>query len=162
MHKTIIDRDLGKGFAFFHDAAVNELVHSAGVVVETGDVRFVYCSGKTATNDQSSDPAARDSIVGPGDVKEQTRQVLRNLIGVLGQAGATLDDVVRVRVYVKAPMTREMFTQIHEARSEFFSREHYPASTLVEVSGLARTEALIEIDADAVVAMNEKGRQGIR
>ena len=69
----------------------------------------------------------------------------------MGEAGGVLDDIVRVRVYVLAPMTREAFGQIHEARAEFFRREHYPASTLVVVAGLVRADALIEIDADAVI-----------
>jgi enamine deaminase RidA (YjgF/YER057c/UK114 family) len=51
-----------------------------------------------------------------------------------------------------APMTKDMFGQIHEARAEFFHKEHYPASTLVVISGLARAGALIEIDTDAVIS----------
>jgi len=51
-------------------------------------------------------------------------------------------------------MSREAFGRIHDARSEFFSASHYPASTLVVVSGLARLEAMIEMDADAVTGVN--------
>lgn len=152
IEKTIIDRDLGKGFAYFAGADVDELVHSAAVVVDTDDVRFIHCSGKTATYDQGPEPGDKDTLVGVGDIKEQTRQVLRNLSSVLEKAGATLADVVRVRVYVTQPFTEEDFGRVHEARAEFFERDHYPASTLVVVHALARAEALIEIDADAVVA----------
>lgn len=149
--KTIIDPDVGQGFAYFGGSGVGELIHSAGVVIETDQMKIVYCSGKTATFDQGQDSKDRDTIVAPGDIKEQTRQVLRNLQTVLASAGATIDDIVRMRVYVVQPFSKEMFGKVHEARAEFFKKEHYPASTLVVVHALARPEALIEIDADAVV-----------
>lgn len=152
--KTVIDPDLGKGFKYFQSAEVDELIHSAGVAIDTTDARFVYCSGKTATNDQAKDPAERDKIVGVGDIKEQTRQVLRNLAGTLESAGGTLDDIVRMRVFVVQPFTEEMFGKIHEARAEVFKRDDYPASTLPIVYGLAREHALIEIDCDAVIPMS--------
>jgi 2-iminobutanoate/2-iminopropanoate deaminase len=151
VRKSVIDPDYGQGFKYLEGSRVSELSHSAGVVIDLGEASLVYCSGKTATNDQSSDQRERDSLVGGDSVREQTRQVLRNLQGVLAAAGGNLDHVVRVRVYVVAPMTPEMFGQIHEARAEFFKKEHYPASTLVVVSALARPGALIEIDADAVI-----------
>lgn len=153
MQKEIIDRDLGREYRYLQNSKVGELTHSAGVVITTdGGIRLIYCSGKTATNDGAETSEDRDQIVGVGDIGEQTRQVCRNLQRVLGQAGAGMDDIVRVRVYVVGPLTEEAFAQVHDARSEFFSREHYPASTLVVVAGLARRDALIEIDADAVVA----------
>lgn len=153
--KQIIDPDYGRDLSLLEGSKVNELVHSAGVVVRLGPVKLIYCSGKTATDDQAARKQDRERIVGLGDIREQTRQVLRNLGEVLAGVGATLDDVVRVRVFVVGPMTRAMFQQIHEARAEFFKREHYPASTLVVVSDLARPGALIEIDADAVVWQGE-------
>jgi 2-iminobutanoate/2-iminopropanoate deaminase len=156
--KRILDRDLGREYAYLRHSKVGQLTHSAGVVISTaGGVSFIYCSGKTATHDDAESPEERDSIVGVGDIGEQTRQVCRNLQRVLRQAGADIDDIVRVRVYVVGPLTPAMFAAIHDARSEFFSPEHYPASSLVMVSGLARKEALIEIDADAVVAASADG-----
>jgi 2-iminobutanoate/2-iminopropanoate deaminase len=150
--KRILGRDLGSEYAYLKNSKVGQLTHSAGVVISTqAGVAFVYCSGKTATDDGADTPEQRDSVVGVGDIGEQTRQVCRNIQRVLRQAGADIDDIVRVRVYVVGPLTPEMFAAIHDARSEFFSPEHYPASTLIVVSGLARREALIEIDAEAVI-----------
>ena len=151
MHKTIIDPGYGQGLEELRGSGVSEPIFSAGVIIDSGDLRFVYLSGRVATDDAAPTAEGRQRIVGIGDVKEQTRQVLRNLQVTLGQADGVLDDIVRVRVYVLAPMTREAFGQIHEARAEFFRREHYPASTLVVVAGLVRADALIEIDADAVI-----------
>jgi enamine deaminase RidA (YjgF/YER057c/UK114 family) len=145
--KTIINPSIGKGWHYFEGSGVTELVHSGAVVVETDDLKFVYLSGRTAvTSDED------ETIVGEGDIKEQTRQILRLLQKPLAEAGGTLDDVVRMRVFVQPGMTRQMFAQIHEARAEFFNKEHYPASTLVMVHALARPGAMLEIDADAVIA----------
>lgn len=143
--KRIINPDAGKGWRYFEGSEVSELVHSGATVIETDELRFVYCSGRTATRGDG------DVIVAPGDIKEQTRQVLRNLGTVLEKAGATFNDIVRVRVYVVPPFTTEDFVKVHEARAEFFQKEHYPASTLVIVHKLVHAEAMIEIDCEAVV-----------
>jgi len=152
VRKTIIDADYGQGLAELKGSGVAELIHSAGVIVDTGDIRFVYLSGRVATDDDAATLEARQQIVGIGDIKQQTRQTLRNIQAALRRAGGDLDNIVRMRVYVVAPMTKEMFGQIHEARAELFHKEHYPASTLIVIAGLARAGALIEIDTDAVIS----------
>jgi enamine deaminase RidA (YjgF/YER057c/UK114 family) len=151
MQKTVVDPSYGQGLEELKGSGVTEPIFSAGVVIDSGDLRFLYLSGRVATDDAAPTAEGRQRIVGIGDVKEQTRQVIRNLQITLGQAGGALDDIVRVRVYVVAPMSREAFGQIHEARAEYFRKEHYPASTLIVVAGLVRADALIEIDADAVI-----------
>jgi enamine deaminase RidA (YjgF/YER057c/UK114 family) len=78
----------------------------------------------------------------------QTRQVLRNIGKVLDAAGGTPKDIVRVTVYVR-DISR--FREIHDARLEFFDAEHLPASTMVEISKFVHEDALIEIDAVAVI-----------
>lgn len=148
MKKTIINRDIGTNWAFFQGSEVKELVHSGAVVVETGDVKLVYLSGRTATDGDT------DVLVGPGDIKAQTRQVLLNLFAALEQAGGTVDDIVRMRVFLTPPFSHELFAKVHEVRAEYFHKDHYPASTLVIVHELARKGAMIEIDADAVVPLN--------
>lgn len=143
--KKIINADIGKGWHYFEGSGVTELIHSGAVVIETSELKFVYCSGRTATKGDS------DEIVAPGDIGEQTRQVLLNLGEALSEAGATYDDIVRMRVFLAPPYTIENFAKIHEVRAEFFKKEHYPASTLVIVHQLARKGAMLEIDCDAVV-----------
>ncbi len=151
MKKTVVDPSYGQGLEELKGSGVTEPIFSAGVIIDSGDLRFVYLSGRVATDDAAPTVEGRQRMVAVGDVKEQTRQVIRNLQLTLGQVGGVLDDIVRVRVYVVAPMTREAFGQIHEARAEYFRKEHYPASTLIVVAGLVRADALIEIDADAVI-----------
>lgn len=102
--------------------------------------RFLFISGMTA-RDQGG------NIVGKGDIKAQTRQVLENIKRVLDKAGATLDHVVKVTVYIT---DMSHFKEIHEVRAEYFKKD-YPASTMIQVSGLVSKDLLIEIEAVAVL-----------
>jgi reactive intermediate/imine deaminase len=86
--------------------------------------------------------------VGPGDIRVQTRQVLENVKAVLEAAGATMDDIVKVTVFV---IDVTQLAAIHEVRAEYFKRD-YPASTLVEVNSLVSPDLMIEIEAIAVTA----------
>lgn len=101
----------------------------------------VYVSGTVATGDGGA-------LVGKGDAYAQAAQALRNVEAALGQAGATLADVVRTRIYVQDIEDWEAVARAH--REAFGSVR--PASTLVEVSRLADPAMLVEIEADAVVA----------
>ena len=99
----------------------------------------------------ASGQVARDvdgSLVGLGDIRAQTRKTLENLQAVLAEGGATMDDVVKVTVFVTS--LSEHFADIHEVRKEFFKSD-YPASTLVEISSLVDPDMLIEIEAIAVI-----------
>lgn len=93
---------------------------------------------------------ARDSdgrTVAPGDIKGQTRQVLENMKALLEEAGATLEDIVKVTVFVR---NVDDFARIHEIRREYFPHDP-PASTMVEVSRLVHGDLLIEIEAIALL-----------
>jgi reactive intermediate/imine deaminase len=106
--------------------------------VKVGDT--VYVSGQVALD-------ADGRLVGPGDVVAQTRQVLENIRKVLAAGEATLDDVVRVTVYLANVDDRP---RVNEVRQAFFGANR-PASTLVEVSRLALPGLLVEIEAVAVL-----------
>jgi reactive intermediate/imine deaminase len=97
-----------------------------------------------------SGQVARDldgSVVGVGDVAAQTRKVLQNMQSVLAESGSTMDDVVKVTVFVTN--LERHFTDIHKVRAEFFKSD-YPASTMVEVKALVHEDMLVEIEAIAV------------
>jgi len=106
--------------------------------VRVGNV--IHVAGTTATN-------ADGDITGKGDLHAQTVQALRNIERALAQAGATMADVVRTRMYV-TDITR--WEEAGRAHGEFF-RDVRPASTMVEVSGLVDPEMLVEVEAEAVV-----------
>lgn len=106
--------------------------------VRAGDLIFV--SGQVAL-----DGAGR--LVGPGDVVAQARQALENVKAVLAAGGASLDDVVKVTVFLADVEDRP---RVNAVRQAYFGANR-PASTLVEVSRLALEGLLVEIEAIAVV-----------
>jgi 2-iminobutanoate/2-iminopropanoate deaminase len=101
---------------------------------------LVFISGMTARRPDGS-------IAGIGNVEEQTRQVCENVKAAVEEAGGTLDDIVRVDVYVR---NMEHFDTIHKVRREYFTGVA-PASTMVEVNKFTSPDYLIEINAIAVL-----------
>lgn len=112
------------------------------VRVELADAVLVYISGATPVDD--------DGRVVGATMLEQTRQVLRRIKRVLDDQGASFSDIVRVRVFV-TDISPEALKQVHQARNEVFPADFRPASTLVQISGIIRDGAMIEIDADVVM-----------
>ena len=120
-----------------------KLAASAGIMshgVEVPVGKMVFVSGQVARD-------LDGNVVGVGDIYAQTRQVLHNMQAVLEESEATMDDVVKVTVFVTN--LEEHLVASHEVRSEFF-KNGYPASSLVEVSRLVHKDFLIEIEAIAV------------
>lgn len=101
---------------------------------------LLYISGMLPVN-------AAGELVGAGDVIRQSEQVLDNVAAVLTATGASFDDVVRVGVFLRDMADREA---VNTVRRRYFG-DARPASTLVEVSALAHPEALVEIEAIAVL-----------
>jgi reactive intermediate/imine deaminase len=109
--------------------------------IEAPAGRLLFLSGMIAKD-------ASGTLVGPGDISAQTRQVCENLKAAVEAAGGTLDDICRVDVYIR---NMEHFPQIHAVRREYFTGTP-PASTMVEVTKFTSPDALIEINAIAVLA----------
>jgi enamine deaminase RidA (YjgF/YER057c/UK114 family) len=83
----------------------------------------------------------------PGDPAAQTREILRRIEWALAQAGASLCDVVRTRIYVTDIQRWEEVGRVH---GEFFKNIR-PACTMVEVSGLIDPALAVEIEAEAII-----------
>jgi len=112
------------------------------VVTATGG-KMVFVAGQVAFD-------TKGELVGKGDLRTQATQVYGNLKIALAAAGATFADVVKMNTYVVNFKSADL-PVIREVRSQFFSQENLPASTLVGVSALAFDGFLIEVEAVAMV-----------
>ena len=103
-----------------------------------GDLLFI--SGQTALNDNGE-------LIGIGDFDQQAEKTFENLGKVLKAGGSSLKNVVKVTI-----LLRDMgnFNKIVELRGKYFHKP-YPADTIFEVSSLFSPDALIEIEATAVI-----------
>ncbi len=101
--------------------------------------KFLYTAGQIAL-----DPAT-GKMVG-GDVSAETSQVMKNLQAILGEAGFTLDDVVKTTVFLQ---DMDHFAQMNAVYGQFFEGDP-PARSTVQVSRLP-LGALVEIEAIALV-----------
>ena len=113
-------------------------------IVSASGARTVYISGQVSLD-------SRGEVVGRGDFRAQTKQVLENVRLALAGAGATLRDVVKWNTYVVAFRAEEHLSVLREERGAFLGELTPPASTLIGVQALADPAFLIEIEAIAVV-----------
>ncbi|OLV19138.1 translation initiation inhibitor, yjgF family [Deinococcus marmoris] len=107
-------------------------------VVRVGNV--VHVAGTTATVD--------GEVVGVDDAYEQTRVVLGIIRGALEEAGATLDNVVRTRIFV-TDISR--WEEVGRAHGEVFGAIR-PAATMVQVAALIDPQHLVEIEVEAIIS----------
>ncbi len=98
----------------------------------------IEVSGTVAVDD--------NGVVGKGDAYAQSKFILRKIEGVLKQAGFSLNDVVRTRMYVT---DIKRWEEIGKAHGEFFGKIK-PATSMVEVSAFIEPDYLVEIEVTAV------------
>lgn len=130
MRKTVLVPDVGD--------AESAPASSLGTVVHHDDRREVTLSG---------------AVWPHGDVEEQTRSVLEYVEGVLvDDLGGSLADVTHLRFFVRedhlSPAKR---ARIQDVRREFFAPPDIPGSTMVGVAALVDDDALLEVEAEAVL-----------
>lgn len=105
--------------------------------VRVGNI--VEVAGTTAMKD--------GQVVGKGDAYAQTIQIFKIIENALNEAGATMENVVRTRMFVT---DISLWEEVGRAHGEFF-KNIKPAATMVEISGLINPDLLVEIEATAVV-----------
>ena len=101
----------------------------------------VFISGQVALD-------AEGKLVGENDAAAQTEQIFKNLQAVVEGCGGTLDDVVKITIFVTDPSYRPA---VAAARLKWFKEGQWPASTYLVVSALAVPTMLVEIEAVAVI-----------
>lgn len=101
---------------------------------------IVHVSGTTATDDHGQ-------LVGADDIYAQTKYIIQKIERALIEAGATLQDVVRTRIYVT---DASLWKGAAKAHAEFFG-DIRPANTLIEISALVGDGYLVEMEAEAVI-----------
>lgn len=112
------------------------------VIVVTGNAKTIYIGGQDAVD-------ASGTIIGKGDIKAQTEQVLKNLLTALEAAGAKPEHVIKWNLYV---VQGQSIQAGFEAFQQVWGRRpNPPAITMAFVAGLANPDFLIEMDAIAVI-----------
>ena len=107
--------------------------------VRVGNV--IEVAGTTAVDEHGQ-------VVGANDPAEQTRYILSKIEKALVEAGATLKDVVRTRMFVTDISQWEAIGRVH---GEYF-RAIKPAASMVEVKALIDPDLVVEIEATAVIS----------
>ena len=102
---------------------------------------IIEVAGTTAVDE-------RGEIVGVNNPYEQTKYILAKIESALIEAGASMKDVVRTRMFVTDISKWE---EIGKAHGEFF-KEIKPAASMIEVKGLINPELLIEIEVTAILS----------
>jgi len=102
---------------------------------------FLFISGMTAKDPETGE------VAGKGDIAAQTDFIFRKIGAILEAAGGTFDDVVKTTDYVT---TLEGYRETAAVRRTYF-KNGFPAATGVVVKALVNAEALIEIDAVAII-----------
>ena len=106
--------------------------------VKVGNV--IEVTGTVASGDDGN-------VVGKNDAYTQTKHIYQKIEAVLKRAGATMKDVIRVRMFV-TDISR--WQEYGKAHSELF-KEIKPCNTMVEVKALIEPDYLIEIEATAII-----------
>jgi len=101
---------------------------------------LIEVTGTVAVDDNSN-------LVGGDNAYEQTKFIIQKIEAILQRAGASLNDVVRTRMFVTDISRWEEYGKAH---GEFF-KDIKPCTTMVEVSKLISPEYLIEIEATAII-----------
>ena len=93
-----------------------------------------------------------DQVFGKGDPYQQTKCILGIIESALSEAGASVNDVIRTRIYVR---DISQWEEVGRAHGEVFGKIK-PATSMVEVSGLIEEDYLVEIEATAILSSSTK------
>ena len=127
---------------------MQHFVRPAGLPPASGYSHAVTFGGRLVVISGQVPADGAGALVGQGDPAAQVRQVFENLNAALAAAGATMEQVVKLTVFLTDLADLEVFRRV---RDEYISLDRPPASSLVQVSGLVNPEFRVEIEALAVI-----------
>ena len=135
-------RSLKGQVQFLNPDSLNKNPAFTNVIVVTGPVRTVYIGGQDAVD-------ASGTIIGKGDFKAQTEQVMKNIQAALAAGGAQLEHVIKWNMTVVHGQSLQEGFEVFQR--VWGRRPNPPAITMAFVAGLAHPDFLLEIEAIAVV-----------
>lgn len=115
--------------------------YSHSVEVDLGNCKMVLISGQVALDNKGD-------LIGKDDLAKQTEQVFLNIKHIVSESGGTLDNIVKIGVYMTDVTKVQIF---RDMRNKFINQQTPPTSVLVQVSKLFRDDLLIEIEATAII-----------
>ena len=114
--------------------------YSQGLKVDIGTKSMVFVSGQLAMDADGVPIAAND-------ISTQTRYIFENIKTILKEAGAALEDIVKVQIFLT---DISKFSQVSIVRNEYLENIK-PVSTLVEISRTVKDGCDIEIEVIAII-----------
>jgi len=115
--------------------------YSQTAQIDLGNCKMIIISGQVAFDNKGA-------LVGKDDFEKQAEQVFLNLKNTVESAGGTMDNVVKLGIYV---IDMCQIQTLRAVRDKFVNLKHPPASTLVQVNKLFRDDVLIEVEATAII-----------
>ncbi|TRX58856.1 RidA family protein [Fulvivirga sp. M361] len=121
----------------------NSMQYGFSQIVTCKPGKLVFMSGQVAWDEDMN-------IVGAGDLEKQMKKAMDNLKIAIGSVGGSLENIVMLRIYI-VDYKQEDGEIISKVLKETFGLQSPPASTWINVKGLANDAFMIEIEAEAVV-----------
>lgn len=115
--------------------------YSHAAEIDLGTSKILLISGQVSLD-------VEGKIVGEDNVEQQTEQVFKNIQAIVENSGGTMNDLVKITIYLRDVSN---IVKFREVRNKYINVNNPPASTLVEISKLARDEFLLEVEATAVI-----------
>lgn len=116
--------------------------YNHGILVSGGQLLFLAGQDASDTSGQ---------MVGLGDIVAQMEQVLRNLQAVVAEAGGSMQDIVKLNIFVRDRADYRANLKAFGPLFRAYFGKYYPALALFEVAGFFHEDALIEIEGMAVI-----------
>jgi 2-iminobutanoate/2-iminopropanoate deaminase len=115
--------------------------YSHAAIIDLGNCQMIILSGQVPLD-------SKGNLVGQGDLGKQAEQVFLNIKNILSELGGTMDNVVKLGVFMTDASQIQIFRDV---RNKFVNIKAPPASTLVQVGKLFRDDVFIEVEATAII-----------